>query len=143
MGAALGNPLAGRYFRLGQVGHPRTPGSKGRVQDQPPHSTLPSPAPSWFWKSWSAAMTRASPWPPFEPPGDHRRLRPLLGRKAPDFAVTPIDFTGPASGAGFLFLGLVCGLAGVGYNRLLLAIPRRCPPRLEKLPWKPGRRPWG
>lgn len=47
--------------------------------------------------------------------------RPLLGQ-APDFAVAPIAFPGPASGVSFLILGLVCGLAGVGYNRLLLAV---------------------
>lgn len=46
--------------------------------------------------------------------------RPLLGQ-APDFAVAPIAFAGPASGLWFLILGLVCGLAGVGYNHLLLA----------------------
>lgn len=47
--------------------------------------------------------------------------RPLLGQ-APDFAVASIAFPGPASGVWFLVLGLVCGLAGVGYNRLLLGL---------------------
>jgi CIC family chloride channel protein len=39
----------------------------------------------------------------------------------PDFTVDPLAFTGPQSGALFLALGAVAGLAAVAYNRTLLA----------------------
>ncbi|MFO1461944.1 MAG: H(+)/Cl(-) exchange transporter ClcA [Verrucomicrobiota bacterium] len=131
MGAALGT-LAGRYFRLGQVDTlallAAGAGAGLATAFNAPIAgavlVLEELVRRYDPRIALAALGASG--------GAIAVSRPLLGQ-APDFAVTPIDFTGPASGAGFLFLGLVCGLAGVGYNRLLLAI-LAVVRRLEKLP---------
>ncbi|MBL9175806.1 MAG: H(+)/Cl(-) exchange transporter ClcA [Verrucomicrobiales bacterium] len=49
--------------------------------------------------------------------------RPFLGQH-PDFTVAPIPFAGSGPGAWFLALGVICGLVGVIYQRLLLTTLR-------------------